>query len=32
MIPDWMSLTGYAVIISMAALNFYYNKREHSHL
>ena len=27
MIPDWMSLTGYAVIISMAVLNFAYTKR-----
>ena len=26
MIPDWMSLTGYAVIISMAVLNFWWNR------
>ena len=30
MIPDWMSLTGYAVIISMAVLNFAYNKKIHN--
>ncbi|MCR5253309.1 MAG: DMT family transporter [Treponema sp.] len=28
MIPDWMSLTGYAVIISMAVLNFWWNKKQ----
>ena len=29
MIPDWMSLTGYAVIISMAGWNFLYNRKIH---
>lgn len=27
MIPDWMSITGYLIIISMAFLNFFYNKK-----
>lgn len=27
MIPDWMSIAGYAVIIAMALVNFLYNRR-----
>ena len=28
MIPDWLSMTGYVIIISMAAWNFFYNRRK----
>ena len=30
MIPDWMSITGYIIIILMAVLNFVYNKHRHA--
>ncbi|MCR5219027.1 DMT family transporter [Treponema sp.] len=30
MIPDWMSICGYVIIITMAVINFLYNRRLHA--